>query len=217
MKQWLRGHKKLTTLILLAVALLISNVGYSIAAPKTKLQPAQTTVKPISVSDIDPGEIISLTNEDRATAGISPVTEDSVLNTTATSRCTDMATKGYYSHTSPDGTPWYNTIKALTSYSAAGENIAAFFSEGSADKVNAEWMNSPEHKANILNAKFTNIGVAVCEGTYLAHPTVFAVEHFDTPAAATKPFSNPNPRNLPLCPQYNTDPFWNPTPGLDCF
>ena len=69
-----------------------------------------------------------------------------------------MKDKNYFSHTSPTfGSP-FDRLKALgISYTAAGENIAK--GQRTAQEVVTAWMNSEGHRANILDAKFTHIGV----------------------------------------------------------
>ena len=71
-------------------------------------------------------------------------------------------------------------MKAGYDFSSAGENLAVNFSD-SKDVIDA-WMNSPEHRANILSNKFTEIGVATAMGTYEGSQVVFVVQEFGTPA-----------------------------------
>ncbi len=78
----------------------------------------------------------------------------------------DMQTKNYFSHTSPTfGSP-FDRMKALgISYKSAGENIAQ--GQRSPQEVVQAWMDSPGHRANILNGSFTHIGVGyVKTGNY---------------------------------------------------
>jgi hypothetical protein len=100
-----------------------------------------------------------------------------------------MASKGYFEHTSPQGlTPWYWFENVGYNFSYAGENLAVNFSD-SRDVTNA-WMNSPEHRANILSGDFTQIGIATAQGVYNGQQVVFVVEEFGTPAAAPVAFVN---------------------------
>lgn len=124
-----------------------------------------------------------------------------------------MAAKGYYSHDDPAGNPWYMTLrKFVPAYQEATENIDANFDNQTAESINQLFMNSPEHRKNILDTIDTNVGFATCEGTYQNRPTVFVVEHFDKPVT----ISAFNPHNLPPCPQYDPNSYANWVPGIDC-
>ena len=78
----------------------------------------------------------------------------------------DMVDQNYFSHTSPTyGTPFQMLTSFGMSYHAAGENIA--YGQRTPREVVAAWMNSPGHRANILNASYTQIGVGyVASGNY---------------------------------------------------
>ena len=111
-------------------------------------------------------EVVRLVNEIRKQNGLSPLTQDWELSRVARYKSQDMRDKGYFSHTSPTyGTP-FQMIRAFgLSYRTAGENIARGYSTPQA-VVNG-WMNSSGHRANILNASFTKIGVGyVANGHY---------------------------------------------------
>jgi uncharacterized protein YkwD len=79
------------------------------------------------------------------------------LNRAAQGHADDMALTGLFSHTSDDGRSWVTRIRATGWKRPAGENIARGF--GGAPEVMTAWMNSPEHRRNILNCKFKYIGV----------------------------------------------------------
>jgi hypothetical protein len=81
-----------------------------------------------------------------------------------------MAARDYWSHNTPDGqTPWSFITAAGYNYQTAGENLAYGFSTAS-DTVTG-WMNSTEHRANILNGKFKELGVGVEPSTPSGDPT----------------------------------------------
>lgn len=126
--------------------------------------------------------LVDLTNIDRAGEGLHSLTVNSTLVEAAQLKANDMAAKGYFAHNSPDGkTPWYWLGEAGYSFSYAGENLAVFF--GDSEDVSRAWMNSPSHRANILNSHFTEIGIATAEGVYQGRQTVFVVQMFGTPSA----------------------------------
>src|SRR3989344_4740191 len=88
-----------------------------------------------------------------------------------------MASKGYFAHVSPEGqSPWYWLKQAGYSFSYAGENLAVDFSD-SAD-VSRAWLDSPGHRANILNKNFLETGVAISKGMYQGRETTFVVQFF---------------------------------------
>ena len=103
-------------------------------------------------------EVIRLVNEIRVQNGLQALSADWELSRVARYKSQDMVDNRYFSHTSPTyGTP-FQMIRAFgLSYRSAGENIAYGYATPQA-VVNA-WMNSSGHRANILNASYTRIGV----------------------------------------------------------
>ena len=111
-------------------------------------------------------EVIRLVNEIRGQNGLQALSADWELSRVARYKSQDMVDNRYFSHTSPTyGTP-FQMIRAFgLSYRSAGENIAYGYATPQA-VVNA-WMNSSGHRANILNASYTRIGVGyVSAGHY---------------------------------------------------
>ena len=111
-------------------------------------------------------EVIRLVNEVRRENGLKALTANWELSRVARYKSQDMLNKGCFSHTSPTyGTP-FQMIKAFgLSFRTAGENIARGYPTPQA-VVNG-WMNSSGHRANILNASYTQIGVGyVAQGNY---------------------------------------------------
>ena len=111
-------------------------------------------------------EVIRLVNEVRRENGLKALTANWELSRVARYKSQDMLNKGYFSHTSPTyGTP-SQMIKAFgLSFRTAGETIARGYPTPQA-VVNG-WMNSSGHRANILNASYTQIGVGyVAQGNY---------------------------------------------------
>ncbi|WP_308363060.1 CAP domain-containing protein [Streptomyces sp. ISL-86] len=106
--------------------------------------------------------MVTLVNQARAQAGCGPVRANPPLAALAGAFSKDMAVRGFFDHTDPDGnTPWARAEKAGIS-GLGGENIAR--GQGDAEAVMKAWMNSPGHKANILNCEFRTLGV----GAYFA-------------------------------------------------
>ena len=120
-----------------------------------KTEPVQNTTN--SASSVE-SEVLRLVNIERSKAGLSGLKMSNELSNVARMKSQDMADKNYFSHTSPTyGSPFDMMKKFGVSYTTAGENIAKGYS--GAEAVMNGWMNSPGHKANILNPKFGTLGV----------------------------------------------------------
>lgn len=111
-------------------------------------------------------EVVRLVNKKRAKYGLKPLTQDWQLSRVARYKSEDMRRLGYFSHTSPTyGSPFEMMHSFGISYRTAGENIAKGYK--SPEAVVEGWMNSPGHRANILNSTYTHIGVGyVASGNY---------------------------------------------------
>ncbi|MBT2491055.1 CAP domain-containing protein [Streptomyces sp. ISL-96] len=106
--------------------------------------------------------VVALVNQERAAAGCAPVRADGPLAALAEDFSQDMAARGFFDHTDPDGaTPWDRAEKAGIS-GLGGENIAR--GQADAQAVMDAWMNSEGHRANILNCDFKTLGVGVHMG-----------------------------------------------------
>jgi hypothetical protein len=128
-----------------------------------------------------PMVLVNITNEDRTGEGLSELVVNPVLEEAARMKAEHMAEHSYFAHISPDGLdPWYWFYRAGYVFTDAGENLAVNFSD-SEDVVQA-WMDSPGHRANILNGKFTEIGIAAVRGKYKGKNTIFVVQMFGKPA-----------------------------------
>ena len=111
-------------------------------------------------------EVIRLVNEVRKQNGLSELKYDWELARVARYKSQDMKDNGYFAHNSPVyGSP-FDMIKNFgISYRSAGENIAR--GQRTPEAVMNAWMNSSGHRANILNASYTKIGVGyVADGKY---------------------------------------------------
>lgn len=132
--------------------------------------------------------LVDLTNTDRAAYNIGGLTVNQKLVEAAQAKANDMAAKSYFAHTSPEGIDSWHWFKQTGyDFQNAGENLAVDFSD-SAD-VERAWMNSPSHRDNILNGKYTEVGIATASGSYQGHSTVFVVTMFGSPrkVAAASP------------------------------
>lgn len=135
-------------------------------------------------ADIVQSVLVSQTNENRIAVNENALRVSPLLQRAADLKAEDMAARGYFAHTSPDGlAPWYWLEKVGYGFSAAGENLAVNFSD-SADVMNA-WLASPDHRANILNDNFSEVGIGTARGDYEGHRAVFVVQFFGTPSVAS--------------------------------
>ena len=136
-----------------------------------------------------PKVLVDQTNTERGQSNLGAVTINDKLVLAAQMKANDMAEKGYFAHTTPDGkTPWYWLNQADYNFKSAGENLAINYTD-SIDVTNA-WMNSPTHRANIMKSDFKEIGIATAQGTYKGQPAVFVVQFFGTQNIATANVAN---------------------------
>ncbi|MBI4837131.1 MAG: hypothetical protein HY813_01850, partial [Candidatus Portnoybacteria bacterium] len=127
-----------------------------------------------------PGVLVNLANGDRQESNLSSLITSPLLERASQLKVNDMVARGYFSHIAPDGkTPWYWLDSVGYKYSVAGENLAINFVDSK--DINSAWMNSPSHRANILNNKFTEIGIAAARGVYRGKETIFVVQFFGRP------------------------------------
>ena len=127
--------------------------------------------------------IISETNKQRAQFAEYSLTENTELDSSAQIKADDILKRQYFEHTAPDG----RTVTDLVhdqkySYIKIGENLALGNFKDSADVVQA-WMNSPGHRANILDKEYTEIGVGVAHGVYQGYQVFVLVQHFGRPVS----------------------------------
>ncbi len=137
-----------------------------------------------AAESLHPAAVVALTNEQRRDKGANVLTVDQRLADAAEAKAQDMLDRQYFAHTSPDGRGAAAIVaEAGYDYIAVGENLAmgAFSSER--DLVQS-WMDSPGHRANILNEAFTEIGVGVVQGAYDGEEVWMAVQEFGKPTSA---------------------------------
>jgi uncharacterized protein YkwD len=104
--------------------------------------------------------IFDLVNAERSKVGLSPLKRNLLLDQAARNKAADLVSKGYWSHTSPEGKTFNEWIQeAGYRYLHAGENLAKDFPNVS-DAVPA-WMNSPTHRENILKVVYQDTGIAI--------------------------------------------------------
>ncbi|MEV5256548.1 CAP domain-containing protein [Streptomyces anulatus] len=134
------------------------------APPKTSSAPPPSKKPSPSPTDASArSEVLSLVNQERAKVGCSPLSTSAPLTSLAQNFSEDMAARGFFDHTDPDGdTPWDRAAQAGVQGLGA-ENIAR--GQADAQAVMEGWMNSEGHRANILNCDYKTIGIGVHEGS----------------------------------------------------
>jgi uncharacterized protein YkwD len=145
-----------------------------LALPGTA-QPARARAATVELTSLDHGVLLQL-NAIRKLHHLAPLTLDPALSRSAAQHSSEMGLRGYFEHNSADGTAFWKRIQryyasARYSYWSVGENL--LWSSPSVDPAEAMrmWMNSPEHRANILNPHWRQIGVSsvhvdAAPGTY---------------------------------------------------
>ena len=126
------------------------------AAAEMGLGSSSAAAVPVTTTAATPTvemQVLNIVNAERAKYGLAPLTWDPVnLAPGAAVRAQEISV--YFSHTRPDGSSCFT---AVTNPGALGENIAG--GQRSPEEVMVAWMNSSGHRANILNARYTKLGV----------------------------------------------------------
>ncbi len=151
------------TLTLLASTLVLA-IGAPAAAaadcPGADLTPGAANVVEARAA------VLCLTNAERAAAGLAPLAAEGRLEAAAQAFSNRMVLERFFEHVAPDGATLTDRLVDYVGWRLVGENIA--WGEGSLAtprKIVEGWMASPGHRANILTAGFTQIGVGVALGT----------------------------------------------------
>jgi uncharacterized protein YkwD len=164
-------------------------------------------------TDITPVDLLTQTNQQRTANGLPALRLDARLNQSASLKAQNMFAEDYWAHVSPSGIqPWYWFQQAGYGYSYAGENLAKDFdtTSGAIDG----WMNSPGHRANILNTHYTDVGFAVVNGTLVGGQTTLIVAHYGATAgvAVTATVATPTPTPVPAAAPVRVAATPTPTP-----
>lgn len=137
-------------------------------------------------TDLSGTSLLSSTNQRREAANEQALNLNSQLTAAAQAKANDMVARNYWSHDTPDGKqPWSFITSAGYDYQAAGENLAYGFTSASA--VLSGWMNSAEHRSNILDANYRDVGfgVAGSPNFHGSGPEVIVVAMYAEPVSAS--------------------------------
>jgi uncharacterized YkwD family protein len=131
--------------------------------PEPKPEPTpQPEPTPTPGLTADEQRMVDLINQERAKAGLAPLTVDLRLVDLARKKSQDMITNNYFSHTSPTyGDPFKMMTAAGISYRTAGENLAG---ARTVDQAHSALMNSAGHRQNILSPSYNKVGVGIATG-----------------------------------------------------
>ncbi len=168
--------------------------------PIVSLPNLQSNIKPVipstgnevtaEISRLSISGILNETNEERMNKQLPKLRINAQLNKAAESKLQDMFTQQYFQHISPTGVSVSDLIrKTGYEYIVVGENLA-LGNFGGDPQVVLAWMNSPGHKANILDPRFQEIGIAVGKGLYNSKEQWIAVQQFAKPLSSC---TSPNP------------------------
>jgi uncharacterized protein YkwD len=103
--------------------------------------------------------LLAASNKQRAEQGLQLLTMNETLDNAAKSKANDMAKGNYWSHVSPDGRQPWDFISSKYSYNRAAENLAYGF--GTSNSTVSGWMNSPSHRANVLDSSLREVGFGI--------------------------------------------------------
>ncbi len=137
--------------VVLLLILKVMTIGFFLPWPQN-----------IFFADITRTDLVKHLNQSRQNAGLNILVENDILNRAASLKAHDMVDKGYFSHKSPKGvSPWFWFGQAGYDYRYAGENLAIGFIDSG--EVFEAWLNSPSHKANVLNDNYQEVGTAILD------------------------------------------------------
>jgi uncharacterized protein YkwD len=132
----------------------------------TATKAAAPPAAPVSLTAMEQ-DMFQRHNQERANAGLAPLQLDATLESVARTRAEDMAAKNYFAHTSPSGQTAFIILDQLGyKYVMAGENIARnnYPDAQSVEVAMTGFMNSAGHRANILEPRFTKVGIGTAVG-----------------------------------------------------
>ena len=170
-------------LLALNLVALVALVALKLVLPYGGLEMATISQ---SLAPLDTSVVVADTNAARVAVSLAPLARNALLDAAADQKLSDMESKGYFEHVSPDGTVPWNWISAQGyRYRAAGENLAKGFD--TPDSVVGAWMHSLTHRANIVSTQYTDIGVAARYITLGGYRTMVVVQMFASPLPVAAP------------------------------
>ena len=164
------------SLVFIGFAILVSPIVTSISHLAT----------PTDIIGFTSNRVIDLVNQARISAGLQPLSQNSLLAQAAERKAEDMFARQYFAHVTPDNKqPWEFLRAENYVYLAAGENLAIDFLNP--ESAHIALMNSPSHRENILNPLYNEVGVSVIPGTFQDHQSIIVVQFFGKPKPLPPP------------------------------
>lgn len=136
-------------------------------------------------TDITDSSLLAETNTQRTASEQTALALNPKLSQAAQAKAQDMVSRNYWSHVTPDGqAPWAFIDQTGYTYQSAAENLAYGFNNSS--ETIKGWLNSPEHRANLLNNQYSEVGFGIVEApNYMGTgPETVVVALYGKPAAA---------------------------------
>ncbi len=162
----------------------------SVAASSTAQVSSSEPGVPKSDGALNQKDILDILNQERAKEGLAALGFNIRLSAMAEGKAVDMINKQYFAHMSPTGVDVTKLAKTYNyEYIFLGENLAMGDFVSSSD-VMTGWMNSPGHRANILNKNYTEVGISALQGSYNGRVVWYAVQEFGKPLSLC-----PSPNN----------------------
>lgn len=149
-------------------------------------------------TDITSTQLLADTNVQRSQDKELPLQLNTQLTEAAQGKADDMVARNYWSHDTPDGkTPWSFITNTGYQFAAAGENLA--FGLDSSEAITNGWMNSPEHRVNVLNDVFSDVGFGIAKSqNFQGHgPETVVVAEYAEPANLVSVADANGVRSLP--------------------
>jgi len=168
-------------------------------------QPLQTnkTATLAYATEMSRSGLLSATNVQRNSNGQASLTINDKLNAAAQAKANDMVARNYWSHNTPDGQePWVFFDAQGYIYTKAGENLAYGFDNSNATIIG--WMNSPTHKANLLDSAFTEVGFGFANSSDFVssgEETIVVAEYGRPPVVAAAEIVAPSPATVATKPK----------------
>lgn len=184
------------------IALVVASMIFGGVNPRSSQRSSPATLA--YATEMSASALLASTNAQRASNGLSALSINSKLSSSAQSKANDMVSRDYWSHNSPDGQePWVFFDAAGYNYQKAGENLAYGFSTSDATVIG--WMNSPSHRANMLDTTYTEVGFGFTNSSNFVGTgqETIVVAHYAQPvavAAPVPPAPEPTPTPEPTQP-----------------
>jgi uncharacterized protein YkwD len=164
------SRRRAAALVATALVALAAPAGAHASAPSAACPGADLVPDAGNLAQVGQATLCLL-NDERAAAGLRPLTYSAALTTPSAAYSTRMVTENFFAHVSPDGTTLESRLTAARYIAPdgdwfVGENLA--WGQGdlaTARNIVFAWMNSPGHRHNILEPEFTEVGIGIVPGT----------------------------------------------------